>query len=61
MKANQPAGLEEDEKLFQSVINDLAASEKAKAEFLLMMLPPFYAPIVENLGMEQGFTYGNVT
>ena len=61
MKANQLAGLEEDEKLFQSGINDLAASGKAKAEFLLMILPPFYAPLVENLRMQQGFTYGDVT
>ena len=53
--------LDEDEKLFRSGIRDLAASGKAKAEFLLMTLPNFYAPLVENLRLQQGFTYGDVT
>ena len=57
----QTPGLDEDEKLFRSGIRDLAASGKAKAEFLLMTLPNFYAPLVENLRLQQGFTYGDVT
>ena len=61
MTANQAPGLDADEKLFQSGIRDLAASGKAKAEFLMMTLPPFYAPLVENLRLQQGFTYGDVT
>ena len=57
----QTPGLDEDEKLFRSGIRDLAASGKAKAEFLLMTLPNFYAPLVENLRLQQGFTCGDVT
>ena len=61
MIANQVPGMDADEKLFRSGIRDLAASGKAKAEFLMMTLPPFYAPLVENLRLQQGFTYGDVT
>lgn len=49
MKTNQPAPLNEEKKLFQSGISDLTASGKVKAEFLIMTLPSFYAPLVENL------------
>ena len=27
----------------------------------MMTLPPFYAPLVENLRLQHGFTYGDVT
>lgn len=61
MTANQAPGLDADEKVFQNGIRDLAASGKAKAEFLMITLPPVYAPLVENLRLQQGFTYGDVT
>lgn len=53
---------EEDEKLkyFAESLTKIAANDRAKAEFLLLMLPPFYSGLVENLPTKSSYTYGDI-
>lgn len=61
MKANQTTTTPQGVKGFQDGIALLAGSGKAKGEFLMMTLPPFYASLIENLRMKEDFTYGDIT
>ena len=48
-------------KEFGDALSLLAKADPAKAEFLLISLPPFYNNLVENLRTKEGYTYGDIS
>ena len=61
MRATLSAGFTDKTKEFGEALQKLAWSDQAKAEFLLISLPPFYSNLVENLRAKEGYTYGDVS
>ena len=62
MKASVANGksTDKDEKEFGEILERLSKSDRAKAELLLISLPPFYSKLVENLRSKTGYTYGDI-
>lgn len=60
MRATLSAGFTDKTKEFGEALQKLAWSDQAKAEFVLISLPPFYSNLVENLRAKDGYTYGDV-
>jgi len=57
MKATLAANVE-DEK--DKELREFARNDRAKAEFLLMSLPPFYSNLVQNLRSKTSYSYGDI-
>ena len=49
------------ENKFYKGIQLCGESDEAKAEFLLLTMPPFYSQLVQNLRVKTGYTYGDIT
>lgn len=47
-------------KNFGKALREIIKDDEAKAEFLLLTLPPFYNTLVENLQTNATYTYGNI-
>jgi len=61
MKGTLGGGFTDKVKEFGDALTLLAKSDQAKAEFLLISLPPFYNNLVENLRTKEGYTYGDIS
>jgi len=61
MKATLAGGFNDKIKGFGEALTLLAKSGQAKAEFLLISLPPFYNNLVGNLRTKEGYSYGDIS
>jgi len=61
MKATLAGVFSDKLKDFGEALTLLAKSGQAKAEFLLISLPPFYNSLVENLHTKEGYSYGGIS
>jgi hypothetical protein len=52
--------LRKDDDGFGIALQQLTRSNQAKAEFLLLTIPPFYSTTVENIRSKEGYNYGDV-
>ena len=48
------------ENKFYKCTKGYSENDEAKAEFLLLTLPPFYSGLVENLKVKTDYTYGDI-
>ena len=48
-------------KEFADSLRQIAQNDRAKAELLLLTLPPFYSNLVENLRSKDDYTYGDIS
>lgn len=61
MIATLSPGFTDKTKESRETLAKLACGDQAKAEFLLISLPPFYSNLVENFPAQEGYTYGDVS
>lgn len=61
MKGTLAGGFTDKVKEFGEALCLLAKSDQAKAEFLLISLPPFYNNLVQNLRTKEGYSYGDIS
>jgi len=54
-------GFSDKVKDFGEALTSMAKSEQAKAEFLLISLPPFYNNLVENLCTKERYSHGDIS
>jgi hypothetical protein len=52
--------LRKDDDGFGVALQQLTRSNQAKAEYLLLTIPPFYRNTVENIRSKEGYNYGDV-
>ena len=61
MRSTLNGDFDTDVKEFGEALKKLATCDRAKAELLLISLPPFYSNLVENLRSKTGYTYGDIS
>ena len=61
MRSTLDGDFDTDLKEFGEALKKLATCDRAKAELLLICLPPFFSNLVENLRSKTGYTYGDIS